>query len=92
MDSLVDGEVRELLADVQTTAQSVTRVSDEINGIVGDARQPIADFSAEGLYEISGLITDMRQLMGSLSRLTGQLESDPAQFLFGGSQEGFETQ
>ena len=92
VDSLVDGEVRELLADVQTTAQSVTRVSDEINGIVGDARQPIADFSAEGLYEISGLITDMRQLMGSLSRLTGQLESDPAQFLFGGSQEGFETQ
>ena len=92
IDTLVDGEVRSLLAEVQSTAQSVTRVSDQINGIVGDARQPLADFSAEGLYEMSGLITDMRQLMGSLSRLAAQLESDPAQFLFGGAQEGFETQ
>jgi len=31
-------------------------------------------------------------LMGDLSRVTTQIESDPAQFLFGDSQRGFEVQ
>lgn len=91
VDAFVDGDVGELLSEVRAAARSVTRVSDQINGLVGDARQPIADFSNEGLYEISGLITDMRQLLESLSRLSEQLESDPAQFLFGDSQQGFKT-
>ena len=59
--------------------------------IIDETRGPIADFTAEGLYEFANLLTDMRQLIGNLSRLSLRLESDPAQFLFGNQQQGFET-
>ena len=91
VDAVVENDVRTLLTDAQRTAQSVTQVSDRLNILVADTQQPLADFSADGLYEFSGLIHDLRQLMGSLARLTNQIESDPAQFLFGGAQRGFEA-
>ncbi len=91
-DGVVENDLRALIAELRDTANAVTRVSDGLNTIVEETRQPLADFSAEGLYEFSGLIADMRALMGDLSRVTTQIESDPAQFLFGDSQRGFEVQ
>lgn len=91
-DGVVENDLRGLIQELRATATSVTQVSDGLNVIVEETRQPIADFSAEGLYEFSGLIADMRALMGDLSRLTTAIESDPAQFLFGDAQRGFETQ
>jgi phospholipid/cholesterol/gamma-HCH transport system substrate-binding protein len=91
-DGVVENDLRILIEDLRNTATSVTQVSQGLNSIVQDTRQPIADFSAQGLYEFSGLIADMRALMGDLSRLTTQIESDPAQFLFGDAQRGFEAE
>ena len=91
-DGVVENDLRALIGELRDTANAVTRVSDGLNTIVEETRQPLADFSAEGLYEFSGLIADMRALMGDLSRVTTQIESDPAQFLFGDSQRGFEVQ
>lgn len=84
MDSLVDNDIRTLVAEISRSAQNVTEIIEETRG-------PISDFTAEGLYEFANLLTDMRQLIGNLSRLSAQLESDPAQFLFGDQQQGFET-
>lgn len=84
MDSLVDNDIRQLVAEISKSARNVTEIIEETRG-------PISDFTAEGLYEFSNLLTDMRQLIGNLSRLSAQLESDPAQFLFGDQQQGFET-
>jgi phospholipid/cholesterol/gamma-HCH transport system substrate-binding protein len=91
-DGVVENDLRILIEDLRNTATSVTQVSQGLNSIVQDTRQPLADFSAQGLYEFSGLIADMRALMGDLSRLTTQIESDPAQFLFGDAQRGFEAE
>ncbi len=85
VDSLVDNDLRQLVAELRGGAQSLIEIID-------DTRGPLADFSAEGLYEFANLITDMRQLIGNLARLSTQIESDPAQFLFGNSQQGFEVQ
>ena len=84
MDSLVDNDIRQLVAEITKSARNVTEIIEETRG-------PIADFTAEGLYEFANLLTDMRQLIGNLSRLSLRLESDPAQFLFGNQQQGFET-
>lgn len=84
MDSLVDNDIRQLIAEITESARNVTEIIEETRG-------PISDFTAEGLYEFSNLLTDMRQLIGNLSRLSLRLESDPAQFLFGDRQQGFET-
>ena len=43
-------------------------------------------------YELSGMISDMRVLMTGLSRLADRLESDPTQFFFGSSEQGFEAE
>ena len=37
------------------------------------------------------MISDMRVLMTGLSRLADRLESDPTQFFFGSSEQGFEA-
>lgn len=84
VDSLVDRDIRQLIAEITESARNVTEIIEETRG-------PISDFTAEGLYEFSNLLTDMRQLIGNLSRLSLRLESDPAQFLFGNQQQGFET-
>lgn len=84
VDSLVDNDVRQLVAEINKSARNMSEIIDETRG-------PLSDFAAEGLYEFSNLLTDMRQLIGDLSRLSTQLESDPAQFLFGDRQQGFET-
>lgn len=84
VDSLVDNDIRELVAEISISAKSVSEIIEETRG-------PLSDFSAEGLYEFSNLLTDMRQLIGNLSRLSQRIESDPAQFLFGDQQQGFET-
>lgn len=84
MDTLVDRDIRRFVVEITESARNVSEIIEETRG-------PLSDFAAEGLYEFANLLTDMRQLIGDLSRLSVQLESDPAQFLFGNRQQGFET-
>ena len=86
------GDARALIADLRGSAKSLTAMSGEIQGLVADSRSPLADFTAEGLYEFARLITEMRTLVASLSRIADGLESDPAGYLFGGSEEGFNAE
>jgi phospholipid/cholesterol/gamma-HCH transport system substrate-binding protein len=81
-----------LIADVRTATASLTRTSDEMGALIAENRVPLKDFTEDGLYEFARLITEMRALVASLSRISEQLEADPAGFLFGDDQEGFEAQ
>ena len=55
-------------------------------------RQSIKVFAGEGLFELSRFVTEARFLIASLSRLAERLETDPAQFLFGDTEQGFEAE
>ncbi len=59
IDGMVESDMRRLL-------DSVTRVSNGLSGLVDETRQPVVDFSGDGLYELSALIGEMRDLMSSL--------------------------
>ncbi len=91
-DEVFTGDLRGLIDDTRATVRSVGRTSDELQALIAETREPLGEFSAEGLFEFSRLITETRFLVGSLSRLAEQLESDPAQFLFGDSERGFEAE
>jgi len=91
VDELLSNDVRELIDDARATVRSVARTSDELQGLVADNRAPVSEFSAEGLYEFSRLISESRFLVGSLTRLAERLESGPAEFLFGNSERGFKA-
>ena len=83
--------MRGTLTGVDALVEEVRSTSTTVNKILENAKEPLTDFSADGLYEFSALIADMRQLVGNLSRLTTQIEADPARFFFGNRREGFEA-
>jgi len=83
--------MRGTIAGVDMLVGEATITALTVNKILENAKEPLTDFSSDGLYEFSALVADMRQLVGNLTRLTTQIESDPARFFFGNRREGFEA-
>ncbi|NKB49334.1 MAG: MCE family protein [Alphaproteobacteria bacterium] len=81
-----------LVDDLRTSAKTMTRVSNEIEALVAENRAPLRDFTGEGLYELTNFLSEARALIDGLNRVTTQVERDPARFIFGGQQQGYETQ
>ena len=59
--------------------------------MIGENREPLREFSGRGLNELTQFIAESRLLVADLTRLTVQIERDPARFFFGDSQKGFEA-
>ena len=72
-------------------AQAFERLANDLDRIVKDSGTPIRDFTSSGLYELSQFVSEARTLVASLTRLAYQLERDPARFLFGDQQKGFQA-
>lgn len=89
--SETSGAVQSLVADSRAAAQSITRMSDEITAMVSENREPLRDFTAGGLYELAGLLNEARMLVSGLNRVTTEVQRDPARFLFGDPQAGYEA-
>lgn len=79
------------VTEFRTTAQAFSKLAREVEQIATENRAPIRDFSAQGLYELSLFLIEARQLVTGLNRLATQFERDPARFLFGDTQRGFEA-
>ncbi|MCH8155549.1 MAG: hypothetical protein IH786_09860, partial [Proteobacteria bacterium] len=88
-DSAVDA--RALIGDLRDTAQSMRKTSDEVHALIAENREPLSDFTATGLTEFTGLLIEMRDLVIALNRVTTELQRDPARFLFGDRQQGYEV-
>jgi phospholipid/cholesterol/gamma-HCH transport system substrate-binding protein len=78
--------------ELRKTAQAFTGVANQVSTILKENRAPIRDFSSNGLYELTQMVTEARQLVASLTRITSQIERDPARFFFGDRRQGFEPQ
>jgi len=78
-------------AELGEAASGIDQAAAQMNAMLGDVRQPLRDFSQGGLYEFSALIGETRQLVATASRITRELERDPAGFLLGGSFKGFQA-
>lgn len=85
-------DVSAAVADLRAMTQSFTSVAIQLDTLLGENRQPINDFATTGLYEATQMLTEIRLLVAQLHRVTAQFERDPARFLFGDRQQGFETQ
>ena len=88
----IGGEAGEAVKKMQQAADGFARVSRQLEGLIADNRQGISDFSGTGLYEFTQLMIEARVLVESLTRVSQQLERDPARFLFGDRQKGFEIE
>lgn len=85
-------ELKVAIAGIRDTARSFTEVAKLLDKMIAENREPLRDFSGRGLYELSQFIAESRLLVADLTRLTVQIERDPARFFFGDAQKGFETE
>ena len=79
---------KETMAAVKQAADGLSASQEELTELLAENRRPINNFTSAGLYEITQLVAEARSLMTALSRISGQLERDPARFLFGDAQRG----
>jgi len=82
---------QEAFKDAKKALDAFGKVADNMQAVVNENRPALRDFSQSGLYEFTQFISEARTLILNLSRLSSQLERDPAQFLFGNQQKGFEA-
>lgn len=88
----VGGDLVNTLTELSAAASSLGAASQELDGMVEDLRMPLSDFSGTGLYELTSLVGESRALVAALTRITKEVERDPAGFLIGGSRRGFKAE
>lgn len=88
----LQSEGMETVEDLRETAAAFRGVARELERLIAENREPIRDFTVTGFYELTQLLTEVRLLVASMSRVSAQIERDPARFLFGDRQRGFEAQ
>lgn len=85
-------DIRGTLDDLRHAAASIRSTADTAQAMLAENRDPINDFAQNGLYEFSEFISDARSLVLTLTQIAVQLERDPAAFLLGGNQSGYQAQ
>ena len=85
------GEGREALRAIDGATRKLDKLATDLDSLVQENRPGLHDFSQRGLNELSQLIVDARTLVGQLTRLSDEIERDPARFFFGGNRrEGYQ--
>ena len=88
----VNTAVEETNPKLDAMLTSFTQTADTATAILNENRVAIRDFTETGLYEFGQFLVDGRALIASLTQIAQQLERDPASFLLGGNQSGYQTQ
>lgn len=88
----VGGDVVTTLSELSEAARDLGGAARQLDGMVEDLREPLADFSGTGLYELTNLVGEARALVAGLTRISKEVERDPAGFLIGGSKRGFKAE
>ncbi len=92
LDGVVENDLRLLVADFRAAAQSLDRLTTEVEDVITANRESIDVFTSDGLVELTKFVEEARILVGSATRLMDEIGQDPAQFLFGRQRGGVETQ
>lgn len=85
-------DTRAVLSGVKVAVKQLSVASEELARLLSENSDSLTNFSQTGLYEFSQLMAEARVLVSALSRLTEQVERDPARFLFGDKQQGVEVE
>jgi paraquat-inducible protein B len=81
-----------LINEWTVTAVSVRRMADQVNNLIAENRAGLRDFTQSGLYEYTGLAQDAQRMVDEITRVTEELQRDPARFLFGDRAGGVAAQ
>lgn len=84
----VDDEAGELAGSVRRLANQFTQAADQLNAMLANIRPGLSEFSSQGLYEFTLMVSELRGLAQTMSRLATRFERNPAQFLLGETSRG----
>jgi phospholipid/cholesterol/gamma-HCH transport system substrate-binding protein len=85
------GDVTKAAKNFALMAESFNRTSKQLSGVIDDNREPLKQFSATTLYEAGELVSELRRLVASMTRISHELEKDPARFLLNDRNTGVDT-
>ncbi len=88
---IVTDEVAQTAASFRTTAQAITDAANQVNGLVGENRTSLRDFTGQGLYEMTQLMSELRALVTNLNSVATRIERDPRDFFLRGAGSGRST-
>jgi phospholipid/cholesterol/gamma-HCH transport system substrate-binding protein len=92
LDQRLEGTGEELtgtLAELRGAASALGGAASQLEGLIGGVHEPLDDFAGTGLYEFTQLVGETRLLIAALTRISKEVERDPAGFLIGSGQKGF---
>ena len=73
----------ELTAKLDRTLSSLEETAKNANGMLAENRQPLADFSQNGLGQIAPTLAELRVLVRDLRRISSRLDRNPAGYATG---------
>jgi phospholipid/cholesterol/gamma-HCH transport system substrate-binding protein len=76
----------------QQAANQIADAAHSVDQLVAQNRQPIQQFTTDGLTEFRHFISEARQLVQELRDVAQQLRENPSQFLLGRNQNGFQPE
>jgi phospholipid/cholesterol/gamma-HCH transport system substrate-binding protein len=87
----VRGDASKAARNFAQMADSFNKTSRQLSAVIEDNREPLRQFSATTLYETGELVSELRRLVASMTRIAHQLEKDPARFFLNDRSLGVET-
>jgi phospholipid/cholesterol/gamma-HCH transport system substrate-binding protein len=81
-------EARRAVDSFEKMAKSFEKTSEQMNALLAENREPLRQFSGTALYEATDLLAQMRELVGSMARISQELERDPARFFLSDRSKG----
>ncbi|MCA8931054.1 MAG: MCE family protein [Rhodospirillaceae bacterium] len=90
--STTEEQMRSVGEQLSQASASIGTVAAELVQLTRAARPGLVEFTQSGLYEFTLMISELRGLATTLTRVTEQFERDPAQFILGEPVTGVNIQ
>ena len=85
-------EFNKIAADLRYAAKNIGNAAGEASRLLGENQDSVSEFANSGLYEFTQLIAESRILVQVLTRISNELERDPARFFFGDQSQGYQAE
>jgi phospholipid/cholesterol/gamma-HCH transport system substrate-binding protein len=86
------GDARKAVQSFQQMSAAFQNTANQLNGVITDNREPLKQFTGSALYEATDLIAQLRELAGSMARISQEIERDPARFFLSDRNKGVNPQ
>jgi phospholipid/cholesterol/gamma-HCH transport system substrate-binding protein len=80
------------LDDADRLAKNLSDSNRQLQSVIQEARPGLRDFTQRTLARVGDLVIDAQRFIAGLSRLSSEIERDPARLLFGDRREGYRPQ